>query len=122
MKWKLSAAIRDRILVVIFLCKFSASHEFFIHRERERLKQKEGMSVDMKWLCTVPALVSIFHGVSVSNFVFLSLFHCELYVEFNLSYWANMPKKISNVIIASFSLHLALSAFSQLYFICTVLY
>lgn len=61
-------------MLVVFSCKFSVFHEFFIHREREkereRLRQKEGMIVDMKWLCTVPMLVWIFHAVSVSVFVF----------------------------------------------------
>ena len=47
-KWTLSAASGDRILVVVFSCKFPASHEFFIRGERERLRQKEGVFVDMK--------------------------------------------------------------------------
>lgn len=34
-KWTLSGASGDRILAVVFSCKFSASHEFFIHRERD---------------------------------------------------------------------------------------
>ena len=100
---------------MVFSCKLSASHKFFI--ERQRARERERMFVDMKWLCTV--LVLTFHGVPVSIFIFLSLFHCEFYVEFNPSYWANTAKKISkyfkrSIMVASFSLRLARSVFSQL--------
>lgn len=46
--------------------------------------------VDVKWLCTVPALVLIFHGVSRSISVFVSVFRCEFYVQLNLSHWINI--------------------------------
>lgn len=41
-KWTLSGASGDRILAVVVSCKFSAPHEFFIHREIEARREDDG--------------------------------------------------------------------------------
>lgn len=90
-------------MLVVFSCIFSASHEFFIHTDREReIEAKRGddggheMAVYSAFACVdLPWCLRVNFSLSPS------LSHCEFYVEFNLSYWANMPTKIADVIEVS---------------------
>lgn len=66
-------------MVVVFSCKLSASHAFFIH-SKSSIEAKRGdvcgyeMAVYRACACAV-----IYHGILVSIFTFLELHYCEMY-------------------------------------------
>ena len=81
---------------------------FFIHTDREREREREieakrgddgrhEMAVYSAYTCVdLPWCLRVNFRPSLS--------HCEFYAGFNLSYWANMPTKIADVIEVSSSL------------------
>ena len=95
-KWLLSGASGGRVSVVVFSCKLSASHEFFIH-SKSRIEARRGDVCGYEMACTGLVLWSIM----VSLCPFLHFSRCILWnvwIELNLFYWANMPKKISKYV------------------------